>query len=298
METYHGWGNVPPNLKTKTSLKKEGLRLKRGQQHVAWVYTRYGSKRNDYKLYDVNECVPAKPPTEKQLAAIEKAKAASLAARTCTKCGYVEELSRNYRNKYRVTNGLCEDCHKQIEIEDDGREASEWASKALADPMAIILDTETTGLDGEIIELAIINMQGEALFNKRFKPFTDVEEGAIAVHGITTEMLADESDFCDHEKTLRSILCKASRVIIYNRSFDENRLYSTCNLHDVETFDFKAECAMLMYAQWIGDWSNYWGNYKWYPLSGGDHSALGDCLATLECLKEMARDNAEIEASV
>lgn len=50
---------------------------------------------------------------------------------------------------------------------------------------------------------------------------------------------------------------------------------------------------MLKYAQWYGEYSEYWGDYKWQPLPGGDHTALGDSLAALECLKEMARDNPE-----
>jgi DNA polymerase-3 subunit epsilon len=45
---------------------------------------------------------------------------------------------------------------------------------------------------------------------------------------------------------------------------------------------------MHWYSQWIGDWNDYHGNYKWQRLPGGDHSALGDCRATLAVLKQMA----------
>jgi DNA polymerase-3 subunit epsilon len=50
----------------------------------------------------------------------------------------------------------------------------------------------------------------------------------------------------------------------------------------------KWECIMEWYAQYFGEYSKYWGNYKWQPLCG-DHRALGDALAALERLKAMAQ---------
>ena len=45
---------------------------------------------------------------------------------------------------------------------------------------------------------------------------------------------------------------------------------------------------MLEYAKFVGEWNNYHGNYRWQKLEGGDHSAAGDCLATLEVIRTMA----------
>jgi hypothetical protein len=50
-------------------------------------------------------------------------------------------------------------------------------------------------------------------------------------------------------------------------------------------------CAMSNYASFVGEWNDYHGNYKWQRLPGGDHSAIGDCLATLELIKKMAASN-------
>jgi hypothetical protein len=47
-------------------------------------------------------------------------------------------------------------------------------------------------------------------------------------------------------------------------------------------------CAMALYAQWVGEWSHYHRSYRWQPLPGGDHTALGDCLATLRLLQRIA----------
>jgi hypothetical protein len=47
------------------------------------------------------------------------------------------------------------------------------------------------------------------------------------------------------------------------------------------------ECAMRRYAAYVGEPSKR-GGYRSQKLSGGDHSALGDALATLRLIKEMA----------
>ena len=38
----------------------------------------------------------------------------------------------------------------------------------------------------------------------------------------------------------------------------------------------------------IGDWSDYFHDYRWQPLPGGDHTARRDCLATLKLIRMMA----------
>lgn len=85
MDTYSDWKDVPANLKTKTALKQMGLKLKRGQQPVA-IKTHWDYKIPDYNLYEVSEAVP-NVVSDKQRAALEKAKAESLKKRTCTVSG-------------------------------------------------------------------------------------------------------------------------------------------------------------------------------------------------------------------
>lgn len=48
------------------------------------------------------------------------------------------------------------------------------------------------------------------------------------------------------------------------------------------------DCAMLRYAEWVGEWNNYHNSFCWQKLEGGDHSALGDCATTLAVLEKMA----------
>jgi hypothetical protein len=53
----------------------------------------------------------------------------------------------------------------------------------------------------------------------------------------------------------------------------------------LETVRF--EDVMLPYSEWVGDWSDYHGNYAWQSLGGGDHRALSDCRAVVETLRAM-----------
>lgn len=287
MIEYSDWKDVPANLKTKTSLKQMGLKLKRGQQPVA-IKTHWDYKIPNYNLYEVSEAIP-NVVSDKQKAALEKAQQKSLEARTCTQCGWVEDLSRNYRGKWYIRGGLCPACWEAAKREADRNEASEWSRGILQRDDVLILDSETTDLDGEIIELAIINLKGEVVFNKRFNPILPISDGAQAVHGITAEMVADAPRFAECAAEVAKLLTNAGVVLIYNAAFDTARLSQTFKLHGAEIQGYDSDCIMEWYAQYCGQWSDYHKSYRWQPLGGG-HDALGDCRAALTCLKEMTEE--------
>lgn len=91
----------------------------------------------------------------------------------------------------------------------------------------IILDTETTGLEPEqghrIIEIGcveIINRRptGRTL-HLYFNPQRDVDQGAIEVHGITNEFLADKPLFGDKAAEILEFL-RGAELVIHNAAFD------------------------------------------------------------------------------
>jgi DNA polymerase III subunit epsilon len=49
------------------------------------------------------------------------------------------------------------------------------------------------------------------------------------------------------------------------------------------------ECAMRQYATFVGERSKRGGGYRLQKLPGGDHTALGDALATLRLIERMAQ---------
>jgi DNA polymerase-3 subunit epsilon len=91
----------------------------------------------------------------------------------------------------------------------------------------VILDTETTGIstaeDHRIIEIGCVEMVGRRLtgqtFHQYINPQREIDDGAIEVHGITNEFLADKPLFEDiAEDFLRFI--DGAELIIHNAPFD------------------------------------------------------------------------------
>jgi len=91
----------------------------------------------------------------------------------------------------------------------------------------IILDTETTGLEPSqghrIIEIGAVEMINRRLTGNRFhqylNPDREIDPGAIEIHGITNEMLADKPRFQDIAADLLEFLSGAE-LIIHNAPFD------------------------------------------------------------------------------
>jgi len=284
---YTNWDHVPDHLRTKTRLGKDGLRPARGQKPVAVKIGRYG----DYNLYDSNQAIRKKQLTEAQKEALAKGRAASEAKRTCQRCNYVEPLGRHYRNKRRIEGGVCSECSFFDWIDGQKQEATQWAQTILSLSSPVILDSETTGLGyrDEIIELAIIDLQGNTLFNCRFWPHCEVSPGAQHIHGISNADLIDCPRWYQYAPEVFKIL-HGRPVLIYNAEFDERLLRQTCHAHGFMPMpEIETDCVMLEYARYCGEWNYKYENFRWQKLTGGDHSALGDCLATLDTIKRMAQ---------
>ena len=91
----------------------------------------------------------------------------------------------------------------------------------------IVLDTETTGLDAaqghRIIEIGAVEIIDRRLtgnhFHEYLQPDREVDAGAIEVHGITNEFLADKPRFESvAEHFLRFV--DGAELVIHNAAFD------------------------------------------------------------------------------
>ncbi len=172
----------------------------------------------------------------------------------------------------------------------DRERAADWARQMLADPTVVILDTETTGLgpDAEIVQIAVIDAAGITLLDTLVRPTRSIPPDATRVHGITDAMVAEAPTFAELAPLLYSLI-GGRRVVIYNASYDMRLLRQTAVATKAGKWPgLTADCAMNAYSEWVGDWSEYHGNYRWQRLPGGDHSALGDARATLAVLRVMA----------
>lgn len=164
-----------------------------------------------------------------------------------------------------------------------------WARQIFASPEDYyILDTETTGLDDpEIVELGVIDLAGNEIINQRFRPKTQVTDGAAAIHGLTNAILDYDQPFSSIIDRLDNDIFRHT-ILIYNSSFDYRALLHTYKLYNTDLRQIDDECVMQYYSQFVGEWNDYRGSYRWQKLPGGDHSAVGDCRATLAVIKFMA----------
>ncbi|HHJ15115.1 MAG TPA: DNA polymerase III subunit epsilon [Gammaproteobacteria bacterium] len=91
----------------------------------------------------------------------------------------------------------------------------------------IILDTETTGLEHQqghrIIEIGCVEMEGRRLtgnnFHQYLQPDREIDAGAIEVHGISNEFLADKPRFADIAEDFIGYI-RGAELVIHNAPFD------------------------------------------------------------------------------
>lgn len=124
----------------------------------------------------------------------------------------------------------------------------------------IVLDTETTGLNprsgDRVIEIGCVEMINRRLTGNNLhyyiNPERDSEEGALAVHGLTTEFLSDKPKFAEVAQELVDYLAGAE-VIIHNAPFDigfldaefERLQLPPFSEHVVNVIDTLAEAKLL-----------------------------------------------------
>jgi DNA polymerase-3 subunit epsilon len=164
--------------------------------------------------------------------------------------------------------------------------AQRIARAILATPDAFaILDTETSGLDGEAMEVAVIDPMGATLFRAFRHPIEAVHPKALAVHGLTPEVLEQNGarPWTEWHNDLRSVLTGRC-LVAYNVPFDKRILENTARVEGTESVlsGIKGEVCLMRL------WSGFLGVKKWQGLKG-DHSALGDCRAALKRIEAMAK---------
>jgi len=164
----------------------------------------------------------------------------------------------------------------------------------------VILDTETTGLyyDDEIVSIAIINSAGETLLNTLVKPMRPIPSEAIAIHGITNEVVANAPRLPVEQ--IQELL-NGRNVIVYNAGYDNSMLYRSVRARGLDVIQWSQlatwYCAMETFAEIYGDWNDYHQSYRWQKLSTacsyynipivGAHGALADCQMTLKVCEAM-----------
>src|SRR5450830_736789 len=106
----------------------------------------------------------------------------------------------------------------------------------------IVLDTETTGINpklgNRILEIGCVELNNRMLTGNNLhfyiNPERESEEGALNVHGLTSEFLSDKPKFREIVEQLREYI-QGAEVIIHNAPFDLgflNHEFKLLNLPD------------------------------------------------------------------
>ena len=159
----------------------------------------------------------------------------------------------------------------------------------------VFLDAETTGLDAkaEVVEICIVEHDGEVLLNTLVKPSTYIPRDAVRIHGITDEMVQDTPTWIHVWPEVESIL--SGRVVgIYNADFDIRIMRQTHGLLGMRWLNpaDKVFCIMKLYA-------DFYGSRRWQSLDmagrqcgislKNSHRALDDTLLARQVLLHMAQ---------
>lgn len=276
MEEYKRWNDVPENLKSKSYCAKERLNMKQALP-VAKVYQRANNLWID--LYDINTLEKKAPLTEAQILAKEKAKATREARYTCKVCGDYNTRTVNKETKLCIE---CRDWHErklqEINIANMALQTRlSWSDEQHIDQY-VILDTETTGLygDDEVVEVAIIDLKGNTLYNSLIKPTKSIPDDVVKIHGITNKKVSTYPTIAQEIDKLDAIL-KDKCILAYNAEFDSSMIQHSLSKHGIKR-NYNWICVMynemdicqsdrfisLAHACYIDKWQQ-------------DHRALSDC---------------------
>jgi DNA polymerase III epsilon subunit-like protein len=278
------WRQSPEYLQTFSQLRAAHLKPSNRKEANAylWCHDEW------WPLYDSREAIPRRRMSEKQRQAYLDAWKRTQANYTCQFCGSVPG-SLVQLKKY--VPGCCLDCleiqNHYAMLDEDHQRAIRSARKLLGcGDTAAIIDTETTDLEGVVLEVAAIALDGTVLFHSLVNPECRVSPGARAVHGISDEELAAAPPLPVVWPRLVEALAGRTLLMSYNAEFDSGILDTSARRYGLEPLVQRWRCLMTLYAAYVGDWSDYWESYRWQPLNGG-HRALEDCQAALGVLREM-----------
>lgn len=116
----------------------------------------------------------------------------------------------------------------------------------------IVLDTETTGLEPKsghrIIEIGCVELQNRRLTGNHFhcylNPEREVDEGAVKVHGLSSEFLADKPLFADVADEFIAYI-EGAELVIHNAPFDVGFIDHEFRLHSKKLKPVEKICSVL-----------------------------------------------------
>jgi DNA polymerase-3 subunit epsilon len=116
----------------------------------------------------------------------------------------------------------------------------------------IVLDTETTGLETSqghrIIEIGCVELLNRRLtgqhYHQYINPCREIDQGAIEVHGITNEFLADKPEFAQVASEFIEFV-DGAELVIHNAPFDIGFLDTELGLLGGKFRNMESRCTVI-----------------------------------------------------
>jgi len=175
----------------------------------------------------------------------------------------------------------------------DHEAAITWATAMLAHPENVaIIDIAESGPNprDEIIEIAVLDGNGESLFYSLLKPAEQrVNPRATLIHGLRDEDLESAPGFTEIAPRLFKLL-EGRNWIFYDQELVERVLGQTCSAYGID-LPRGEPCDLKHYlAAYEGEWSPYDGRYRLPSLPGSEYRAMSDCRIMLDQIRRMTAD--------
>ncbi len=173
-------------------------------------------------------------------------------------------------------------------------------ARAILQDSPLFFDTETTGLNksAEIVEIGVVDAEGKTVLESLVRPRLRIPADAIAVHGISNEMVSDAPTWAEIWPDVRQLF-GGRRVGIFNADFDLRMMRQSHGQHGLpwEELGGSAFCVMKMYARYYGERLGV-RNAKWQSLKNAgrqcgialpnSHRAVGDARLACAIFRYMA----------
>lgn len=172
----------------------------------------------------------------------------------------------------------------------------------IAKEKILVYDVETTGLDAwtdEILQFSACDGAGNKLMDTYIQPIKAKSwPDAMAVNGITPSMVSAAPTMDELRPQIQRLFDAADLLVAYNNDFD-NGFLSMAKV-DVYSHTMYERDMMLEFARIYGEWSDYFGDYKWQKLvraasyygfdwgSYKAHDSMSDVYATLHVFNHIA----------
>jgi DNA polymerase-3 subunit epsilon len=187
---------------------------------------------------------------------------------------------------------------------DSARLKAVQTARQVLETKPVFLDTETTGLarTDEVIEIAIVDADGQTLCDSFVRPSRPIPADATRINHITNEMVQGSQTWpILWTQKVRSVLV-GKVIVAYNADFDKAMLQQSHDRYrlpwreNLQWFDL-----LKLYSQFRGLWDASRGNWKFISLDEAGktagitipnaHRALADTLLARELMLHIAKAN-------